>query len=110
MFRNTLAQWEADVRRFRCSLSADELKTLREPDPPGTPWDCRDVRFELGVIRFSDLDSARADQLNRIPTRLTLPAADIDAAIEAGRDAALLNAPLQRYRAERGSVTSPGDR
>jgi NTE family protein len=110
VFRNTLSQWEADVRRFRCALRADELKTLREPDPTGTPWDCRDVRFELGVIRFSDLDSARADQLNRIPTRLTLPAADIDAAIEAGRDAALLNAPLQRYQAERGSVTSPGDR
>lgn len=106
VFRSTLVQWQADVQRFRCGLSADAVQALRGPAEDQQPWDCRDVQFDLGVVSFNDLGPARAAQLNQIPTRLTLPAADIDAAVAAGRDAALRNAALQRYRATRGPVSS----
>ena len=36
-----------------------------------------------------------------MPTRLSLPRAEVDAAIDAGRDAALANSALRAYLADR---------
>ncbi len=97
-FKDMLAAWEADVRRYRCNLKPEELAALRDPKNMSTSWKCDDVRFEVTLISFSDLGTDRAALLNQIPTRLTLPVSDIDAAISAGRDAAIANPALRRYR------------
>jgi hypothetical protein len=38
-----------------------------------------------------------------MPTRLSLPRADVDAAIDAGRDAARVNPALRAYLADRAA-------
>jgi NTE family protein len=100
-FSGMLQQWQADVQRYRCSLSSTEVAKLKGKVEADSNWDCRDVKFDLALISFSDLDAPRAAQLNQMPTRLTLPSKDIDAAIAAGRDAAIANSTLRTYRRQR---------
>ncbi len=97
-FKLMLAQWQADLQAYRCSLSSEQLTTLRGAARVEEPWNCQDVEFEISLLSFGDLGAQRASLLDQIPTRLTLPAADIDAAIDAGREAALANTALRRYR------------
>lgn len=100
VYRAMLAQWQADVRQFRCGLPAAEVAALRGPQA-ASPWQCDDVQFDIALIGFRDLGAQRAASLNRIPTRLALPAQDIDAAIAAGRDAALALPALRAFRQQR---------
>jgi NTE family protein len=107
-FKLMLGQWQAGVQDFRCSLSSAEVARLRGVNLANTPWDCRDVKFEISLLGFSDLGAERAAQLDKIPTRLTLPPADIDASIAAGRDAALGNAALRRFRLYKNDLNNVG--
>jgi NTE family protein len=100
-FRTMLQQWQSDVQNFRCALSPAEVAKLKGIAEADSSWDCRDVKFDLALISFSDLDTSRAALLNSMPTRLTLPSKDIDAAIAAGRDAAGVNVVLRNYRQQR---------
>lgn len=90
--------WHQELIRYRCSLDAAKLAQLAVPQD----WKCADLQLEVGVIGFDNLDAVRAERLKNMPTRLSLPAKDIDAAIAAGRDAAKANPALARYRAARG--------
>ena len=98
-FRQALADWRTRIVTFRCGLARAELDPLR--GSTDAPWQCDDVQIELGLLSFDDLGPQRADALNGIDTRLTLPVEQIDAAIEGGRDAALRSPALKRYLAER---------
>jgi NTE family protein len=117
-FKQMLADWQADIIRYRCSLSPVEVARLRAEPPtgggapraPAAPWDCHDIRMDVGLISFSDLDTDRQALLNAIPTRLTLPREQIDAAIEGGRDAALRNQALRRYLQSRRAPSLPAQR
>jgi predicted acylesterase/phospholipase RssA len=82
-FDRTMKDWQAAMVRWRCGLSAAER--VRYGAKPG--WNCRDLKFFVGRIGFDQLDAARAAQLEAIPTRFQLPAAQVDDAITAGRDA-----------------------
>lgn len=98
-FRQALADWRTRIVAFRCSLDAAQLQRLRGGETK--PWACDDVQIDLGLIGFDDLGPQAAARLHAIDTRLTLPAEQIDAAIEGGRAAALRNPALRRYLAER---------
>jgi NTE family protein len=100
-FKVMLSQWQTDIQNFRCNLSPSEVAALRGAGPPDETWNCKDVKFEISLLSFSDLGAERAAQLDKIPTRLTLTTSEIDASIAAGRDAALGNAALRRYRSVR---------
>ena len=50
-FSAIMKEWQADLRRWRCSLSSDEVLKLR-----GTlnGWRCADVTFSVGRVTFAD--------------------------------------------------------
>jgi NTE family protein len=107
-FKLMLTQWQADVQTFRCGLSPAEVTAFMGTWKPDETWNCQDVKFEISLVSFSDLGAERAAKLDQIPTRLTLPASDIDATIAAGRDAAQGNAALRRYRTDRKNFMDAG--
>lgn len=96
-FREEMARWRDQIVAFRCALPVERV---RAHVPAGRPWDCTDLRFEVDVVSFERLPPALEARLRAMPTRLALPAADVDAAIEAGRLAARASAALARYRAD----------
>jgi NTE family protein len=99
-FRSMTVEWRDSLVRFRCGLSEEQV---RRHLPPGRPWRCDELRFFVGTVGIESLGPKRAERLRQIPTRLSLPAADIDAAIDAGRDATLRNPALREYLRERAA-------
>ncbi len=87
-FRDTIASWERDVRRYRCSLPKEEAARLAEGIKN---WNCGNVRFAVDMISFADLDAKLGARLAAAPTRVSLPADLIDALIEGGVDAVKAN-------------------
>ena len=65
------------------------------------PWHCDDVKFYVGTVSAEALPTEQARRLREMPTRLALPAEDVDAAIAAGRAATLANPALKAYMADR---------
>lgn len=93
-FRKMMVEWQNSVVEFRCGLNSTELLALRGS---ADGWNCKDVQFHFGLVSFASLGKTREAQLNAIPTRLSLPASDIDDAIQAGVDATLSNLTLKAY-------------
>jgi NTE family protein len=93
MMRN----WERDLVTYRCSLPDERKAALRALNPE---WRCEDIKFSVTQISFADLAEADEAALNAIPTRLKLPAEQIDRLIAAGRQAALQDAGVKRFAAE----------
>lgn len=84
--------WQRDIVQYRCSLSDAQVRRYR-----GTleGWNCRDVRITLELLSFRDFDQETQDALNDIPTRLTLPDAQVDTLIAAGRSAVRHNPAIR---------------
>lgn len=82
-FDRTMTDWQSALIRWRCGLSAAERTRLGVR--PG--WNCRDLKFFIGRISFGQLEPERAAQLEAVPTRFQLPAAQVEEVIAAGRDA-----------------------
>jgi NTE family protein len=97
-FRTMAVEWRDSIVRFRCGLTQAQVRRHVAND---AAWRCDDVTFFVGTVSAESLSPERAAQLREIPTRLSLPQADIDAAIDAGRDAALANPALRAYLADR---------
>jgi hypothetical protein len=81
-FDATMRDWQQALIRWRCGLSAAE----RTRYGAGPNWNCRDLRFYIGRLAFDQLDSARAVELEKVPTSFKLPVEQVDAVIAAGRD------------------------
>jgi len=94
MMRN----WERDLVTWRCSLPDERKAELRAANPG---WRCEDLKFSVTQISFADLAEADEVALNAIPTRLKLPADQIDGLIAAGRRAAGQDADVRRFSQER---------
>ncbi|CAM3862106.1 patatin-like phospholipase family protein [Roseateles saccharophilus] len=90
MMRN----WERDIVTYRCSLPDERKAALRAWNPD---WRCEDIKFAVTQIGFADLPEAEETVLNAIPTRLKLPAAQIDQLIDAGRRAVAQDAGVRRF-------------
>jgi len=52
-------------------------------------WDCSDVKFSLAYLSVDELESPMRERIEAIPTRLTLDAGQMDAAIEGAREGTL---------------------
>jgi NTE family protein len=91
-FRAVMADWEADLRRWRCSLSTAEVLRLR-----GTlaGWSCADVTFSVGRVAFEDAGPELKQRLDQVPTRFKLEPQVLDTVVEAGA-LALRNNPTFR--------------
>jgi NTE family protein len=88
--------WERDIVTWRCSLPEERKAALRAWSPD---WRCEDVKFAVTQISFADLPEAEEAALNGIPTRLKLPAVQIDALIAAGRMAVQRDPGILRFSA-----------
>lgn len=86
--------WERDIVTYRCSLPAERKAALLTLNPD---WRCEDIRFEVTQISFADLPDAEEAALNAIPTRLKLPAEQIDRLIAAGRQAVAADGVVKRF-------------
>jgi NTE family protein len=82
-FESTMADWQQQLVRWRCGLSAAQ----RQRFGAGPGWNCRDVKFHIGRVAFNQLGPERAAVLNAVPSRFKLPADQVDALIGAGGDA-----------------------
>ncbi len=77
-----LGEWRRQIIAWRCGLDQQTLDFLW----PGRPadWACDDLVAIIGTVGFELLPDDTRSAMNSIPTRLTLPAEDIDLAIGAG--------------------------
>ncbi|WP_230532490.1 patatin-like phospholipase family protein [Microvirga roseola] len=91
-FTTIMKDWEADLRRWRCSLSSAEVRQLR-----GTlkGWNCADVAFTVGRVSFADAGPELRRRLDEVPTRFKLDPQTLDTVVGAG-ETALRNNPIFR--------------
>ena len=93
-FLPMVRNWERDLVTYRCSLSDERKAALRALNPD---WHCEDIKFSVTQVSFADLPEAEEQVLNGIPTRLKLPAEQIDRLIAAGRQAAAADGVVKRF-------------
>jgi hypothetical protein len=67
-FDRTMSEWRDALVRWRCALSAEELRKYGASNGSS----CRDLKFFVGFVNFDDLGKQRADELNSIPTRFKM--------------------------------------
>ena len=102
--RAVMADWEEDMKRWRCSLSPAEVRRLRGSLQG---WNCRDVTFSVGRVTFEDAGASLKPLLDAVPTRFVLEPAVREMVIEAGADA-LRNNPTFREFVRRAGVRRAG--
>ena len=90
-------EWEQSLIAYRCGLSQADVAAAGGP----TQWNCADVKLSLALAGADALPSPLRERIEAIPTRLSLPQVDIDAAIAAGREVALGLSQLHAYAQER---------
>jgi NTE family protein len=93
-FSALLAEWAAKVRGWRCGLSAADRTRLGV----SADWKCGDLHTYVERVNFSRLDPARAAVLEAVPTRLSLPADQVDMLIEGGGAALRSSKAYQAFR------------
>jgi hypothetical protein len=64
-------------------------------------WKCADVKFSLAYLSVDEVAHPLRERIDEIPTRLTLSADQIDAAIEGARSGTLALRWLRAYAEER---------
>jgi NTE family protein len=97
-FRTMAAEWRESIVRHRCAL---ETSVVRRYLPADEAWQCDDLQIVVETISAEALPPPQARRLREMPTRLALPAEDVDAAIAAGRDATLQSPALKAHLAAR---------
>ena len=80
--RQAVSIWRDQLIRYRCSLPLEKVRRIR-----GTTagWNCRDINAIVEHLSFANLDPETRQDLNLIPTRLTLKTAQVDRLVAAGR-------------------------
>lgn len=90
-FRGLAAQWRRDLIAYRCGLARADVAHITG----GAPWNCADISIQVDMVSFEDVDAAHRADVDNLPTRVSLPRADIDALIAAGHDATATNPLVQ---------------
>jgi NTE family protein len=93
-FTTIMRDWQADLRRWRCSLSNDEVVKLR-----GTlsGWNCADLTFTVGRVSFEDAGKELKAELDKVPTRFKLDPQTLETVISAGETALRNNAVFRSF-------------
>ena len=92
-----IQEWQESVIAFRCGLKPADVVRLGGP----AQWDCADVKFSLAYLSVDELESPMRERIDAIPTRLTLDAGQVDAAIEGAREGTLALRRLRTYVRDR---------
>jgi NTE family protein len=93
-FTTIMRDWQADLRRWRCSLSSAEVLRLR-----GTldGWNCAELTFTVGRVSFEDAGPELKEQLDKVPTRFKLDSQTLETVISAGETALRNNAVFRSF-------------
>jgi NTE family protein len=102
-FDRTMSEWQSDLIRWRCGLSAAQRKKFGAP----ANWNCRDLKFFVGRVGFDQFEPVRAAQLQAIETRFRLPSDQVDALIAAGGEALKTNPVFQNFLRSLGGTPAP---
>ncbi len=102
-FERTMKDWQAQLIRWRCGLSAELRARARVPQN----WNCQDLKIYVDRVGFDQLGPARAKVLNAIDTRFKLPVDQVDTLIEAGHDALRGNPMFQTFLRGAGGHRAP---
>ena len=97
VFGRMIKDWQESVIAYRCGLPAAEVQRLGGP----RDWKCRDVVFSAVYLSVHDLPSPAREQIEAIPTRLTLSPGQIDTTIEGARAAVTALPQLRSYLRDR---------
>ena len=92
-----VSEWQNAVIKFRCGLKPAERIALGAP----AKWDCADVKFSLANLAVEELPSPLREQIEVIPTRLSLEPEQVDVAIRGAREGTLALPLLRTYLEER---------
>lgn len=92
-FERIMKEWQAQLIRWRCGLSAELRARARVP----ANWNCQDLRIVVDRVGFDQLGPARAAVLNAVDTRFKLPPQEVDIVITAGQDALRANPIYQNF-------------
>ena len=98
VFLKVMEDWETDLRKWRCSISAAQAAKLRGA---AGGWNCRDVKFFVGRVTFDDAGGDRA-RLDAVPTRFRLDGGTIDLLVNAGETALLNNLTWREFQRASG--------
>ncbi|MGH6762320.1 MAG: patatin-like phospholipase family protein [Phyllobacterium sp.] len=79
-----VSHWRREIVEYRCGLPQETVRKYRGST---SGWDCRDVHLVVESLSFRDAEPAIQGKLNEIPTRLKLPADQVDLTISAGKTA-----------------------
>jgi NTE family protein len=93
-FTTIMRDWQNDLRRWRCSLSGDEVVKLRGSL---SGWNCADLTFTVGRVSFEDAGAELKERLDRVPTRFKLDPPTLETVISAGETALRNNAVFQSF-------------
>ena len=96
-FDAMIQEWQDSIVAYRCKLPRDEVTQLGGP----ASWNCHDVKFTVAHLEVHDLPALVRERVEKIPTRLSLEPADIDAAIEGGTQGTLGLPALWQYLSSR---------
>jgi NTE family protein len=96
-FGRMIREWQDSVIAFRCGLAPADVVRLGGP----AQWNCADVKFSLAYLSVDELESPMRERIEAVPTRLTLDAGQVDAAIEGAREGTLALRRLRTYVQER---------
>ncbi|MEM7190028.1 MAG: patatin-like phospholipase family protein [Pseudomonadota bacterium] len=94
VLRMSVDQWERDLIAWRCSLGPAEIRRYGA-DPAS--WECADIKIFVGEVGFRSLDQGLRDQMNQVPTRLSLPPEMVDLSIQAARQGMGRNAAYRGF-------------
>lgn len=107
-FTTIMRDWQADLRRWRCSLSSDEVVKLR-----GTlsGWNCADLTFTVGRVSFEDAGAELKAELDKVPTRFQLDPRTLETVISAGETALRNNTVFRSFirKGPRRAITASLD-
>ncbi len=92
-FDRTMSEWRDGLVRWRCALSAEEMRKYGASKGSN----CRDLKFFVGLVSFDELGKQRADELNSIPTRFKMAPQTVELVIGAARDALRANPTFRAF-------------
>jgi NTE family protein len=92
-FDGIMSEWRESIVRWRCALSAEELRKYGASSGSS----CRDLKFFVGLVNFDELGRQRADVLKSIPTRFKMAPETVELVIGAARDALQANPTFQAF-------------
>lgn len=94
-FANHLRDWNRELIEWRCRLPQERVTALIGE---GRPWNCRDVAFHVVKVTFDQMpDPVTRAELEKIPTRFTLPEKSIDLVLDSAGQILRRNSTFQRF-------------